>query len=77
MTRGSASVFLLAPETDIRRFILEIRSKRINVDPAASDVMRAYRQILGSAARLDVYKHALNTSLMKVVVLAKRDDIRQ
>jgi hypothetical protein len=69
--------YLLAPETDICRFLLEIRAKRVNVDPAAAGVVRAYREILGLAALLEINKHALNTSLVKVVVLAKRDDIRQ
>ncbi len=71
-TKMSTIVFgdmLLTPESTIFHGGLEIRAKRINVETAAAVVAGVHRQLLGTAARLDVEKHSLNAGLVKIMLL--------
>ena len=49
----------------------------VDVEPAAARVARGHAQLGGPAALPDVHEHALDAVLVKVVVIAKADDVAQ
>ncbi len=59
----------LAPKSRIFGGRLEVRAKRIDVEATAAVVARVHRQLLGTAARLDVEKHSFDTGLVKIMLL--------
>jgi len=48
---------------------------RIDVQPAAARVTRINRQLEGFAARPDVHEDALNTLLVKFIVISETHDV--
>ena len=69
---------LLSRCANVGRQALRITcAKRVDVEPAAPRVTCIHRQLERPATRPDVHEDALDTLLMKLIVVAKTHDVLQ
>ena len=68
---------LLSPEAQITRAILKIAAKRVDIDAAAALIAPIDAKPVDFAALHNVDEHPLDTGFVKVLVLAKGNDVAQ
>ena len=72
------SFLLLAPEAQVQGLLVGVvAAKRIDVDAAATLIARLDTQFFRAAAVQDVEEHSFDAGLVKIIVLAKGNDVAQ
>jgi len=61
----------LPPEAQVKRRLFRVGTKRIDIDTTAPLVACVNRQVLARTSLQNLDKHALDTRLVKIVVLAE------